>query len=109
MQGPINIKSPNNTSKWQMGFNSAFKGLMHDERSLRKFIILFNMNFVCGMWYMGLMQNEAACYRFDPESRLPWDLRVLFKTHIHLFYIGSHRQVNVRSFHSVNSCLGPSA
>ena len=27
MHGPINIKSPNNTSKWQMGFNSAFKGL----------------------------------------------------------------------------------
>jgi hypothetical protein len=27
MQGPINIKAPNNTSKWQMGFNSAFKGL----------------------------------------------------------------------------------
>jgi hypothetical protein len=27
MYGPINVKSPNNTSKWQMGFNSAFKGL----------------------------------------------------------------------------------
>jgi hypothetical protein len=26
MHGPINVKSPNNTSKWQMGFNSAFKG-----------------------------------------------------------------------------------
>jgi hypothetical protein len=24
---PMNVKSPNNTSKWQMGFNSAFKGL----------------------------------------------------------------------------------
>jgi hypothetical protein len=23
----INVKSPNNISKWQMGFNSAFKGL----------------------------------------------------------------------------------
>jgi ABC-type maltose transport system permease subunit len=32
MHGPINIKSHNNTSKWQMGFNSALKGLMffHD-------------------------------------------------------------------------------
>jgi hypothetical protein len=28
MHGSINVKSPNNTSKWQMGFNSAFKGLM---------------------------------------------------------------------------------
>jgi hypothetical protein len=27
MRGPINVKSPNNASKWQMGFNSAFKGL----------------------------------------------------------------------------------
>jgi hypothetical protein len=27
MHGPINVKSPNNTNKWQMGFNSAFKGL----------------------------------------------------------------------------------
>jgi hypothetical protein len=29
MHGPINIKSPNNTSKWQMGFNSAFEGLKY--------------------------------------------------------------------------------
>jgi hypothetical protein len=28
MHGPINVKSPNNTSKWQMGFNSTFKGLI---------------------------------------------------------------------------------
>jgi hypothetical protein len=27
MHGPINVKSPN-TSKWQMGFNSAFKELI---------------------------------------------------------------------------------
>jgi hypothetical protein len=27
MHGPINVNSSNNTSKWQMGFNSAFKGL----------------------------------------------------------------------------------
>jgi hypothetical protein len=26
----INVKSPNNISKWQMGFNSAFKGLIVD-------------------------------------------------------------------------------
>jgi hypothetical protein len=29
MHGPINVKSPNNTSKWKMGFNSGFKGLKH--------------------------------------------------------------------------------
>jgi hypothetical protein len=27
MHGPKNVKSSNNTSKWLMGFNSAFKGL----------------------------------------------------------------------------------
>jgi hypothetical protein len=27
MHGPINFKSPNNINKWNMGFNSAFKGL----------------------------------------------------------------------------------
>ena len=25
MHVPINVKSPNNISKWEMGFNSAFK------------------------------------------------------------------------------------
>jgi hypothetical protein len=28
MHLPIKVKSPNNISKWQMGFNSAFKGLI---------------------------------------------------------------------------------
>jgi len=27
MHVPINVKTPNNISEWQMGFNSAFKGL----------------------------------------------------------------------------------
>jgi hypothetical protein len=27
MHRPINVKFPNNISKWQMGFNSVFKGL----------------------------------------------------------------------------------
>jgi len=28
MHGHINVKSPNNTSKWHMGFNSELKGLI---------------------------------------------------------------------------------
>jgi hypothetical protein len=28
MHGPINVKSPNNISEWQMRFNSAFKELI---------------------------------------------------------------------------------
>jgi hypothetical protein len=36
MHGPINVKSPNNISKWQIGFNSAFKGLMLHEKPIIK-------------------------------------------------------------------------
>jgi hypothetical protein len=37
MDGPINVKYPNNTSKWQMGFNSEFKGLINVIGSLMKY------------------------------------------------------------------------
>jgi hypothetical protein len=37
MHGPINVKSLNNTSKWQMGFNSAFKGLNMRKLELAKY------------------------------------------------------------------------
>jgi hypothetical protein len=30
MHVPINVKFPNNISKWQMGFNSAFKELSRE-------------------------------------------------------------------------------
>jgi hypothetical protein len=36
MHLPINVKSPNNISKWQMGFNSAFKGLTETFLTLRR-------------------------------------------------------------------------
>jgi hypothetical protein len=32
MHASMNVKSPNNTSKWQTEFNSAFKGLMWNFR-----------------------------------------------------------------------------
>jgi hypothetical protein len=32
MQVTINVKSPNNISKWQMGFNTAFKVLKEGSR-----------------------------------------------------------------------------
>jgi hypothetical protein len=37
MHVPINVKSPNNISKWQMGFNSAFKGLRDPSGSVSYF------------------------------------------------------------------------
>ena len=47
MHVPINVKSPNNISEWQKGFNSAFKGLnitnkyrvIHDLLTLRQEMI----------------------------------------------------------------------
>jgi hypothetical protein len=45
MHGPINVKSPNNTSKWQMRFNSAFKGLVTCTQPIVQFCsILFQWN-----------------------------------------------------------------
>jgi hypothetical protein len=43
MHGPMNVKCPNNTSKWQMEFNSAFKGLMTTNSTIHstKHIISF--------------------------------------------------------------------
>jgi hypothetical protein len=35
MHGPINVKTPNNISKWHMGFNSAFKGLINPNEQLQ--------------------------------------------------------------------------
>jgi hypothetical protein len=35
MHGPINVKSPNNISELQMGFNSAFKGLRQETAEIR--------------------------------------------------------------------------
>jgi hypothetical protein len=54
MHGPINVKSPNNTSKWQMGFNSAFKGLI-DKLShsymFRHYCVILS-EFVVSCWSM---------------------------------------------------------
>jgi hypothetical protein len=46
MHVPINVKSPNNISNWQMGFNSAFKGLNSKSLFLKlgkkpKYIFIF--------------------------------------------------------------------
>jgi hypothetical protein len=38
MHGPINVKSPNNISKWQMGFNLAFKGLKCVKFEMRQYV-----------------------------------------------------------------------
>jgi hypothetical protein len=45
MNGAINVKSPNNTSKWQLGFNSAFKGLKNDRHQNYEKYVLAEVGF----------------------------------------------------------------
>ena len=53
MHVPVNVKSPYNISKWQMGFNSAFKGLRREEQNghskhcarVREHIFIYIANF----------------------------------------------------------------
>ena len=55
MHGPINVKSPNNTSKWQMGFNSAFRGLkptgyvMHQQFNIQQLYALATL-YLCVLY-----------------------------------------------------------
>jgi hypothetical protein len=42
MHLPINVKSPNNISKWQMEFNAAFKGLKSSPCSECRMLFLGN-------------------------------------------------------------------
>jgi hypothetical protein len=51
MHEPINVKSPNNTSKWQMGFNSAFKGLkkwvwQQSSHFIHLWIVVYSYEFI---------------------------------------------------------------
>jgi hypothetical protein len=45
------------------------------------------------------LTTEAARSRFDPGNRLPWDVKILFKTQT-ILYNGLLRQVNVFTAHS---------
>jgi hypothetical protein len=41
MHGPINVKFPNNISKWQMGFNLVVKGLIPLDDLLLKVLYFY--------------------------------------------------------------------
>jgi hypothetical protein len=77
MRGPINVKSPNNTSKWQMGFNSAFKGL---RRSISD-----DISWQCGAIYFS--------QRFEmtdlPETTKPSEAENVSGSHLSLITLRS--------------------
>jgi hypothetical protein len=58
MHGSINVKSPNNTSKWQMGFNSAFKRLISIQISSCK-VKYYIKNFCVTQSHTGIVQTLA--------------------------------------------------
>jgi hypothetical protein len=62
MHGPINVKSPNNTSKRQMGFNSAFKGFKpyYVARDVPVMHLLLYIPF--GMDLFGIWNNGKKCF-----------------------------------------------
>jgi hypothetical protein len=60
----INVKSPNNISKWQMGFNSAFKGL---KMSLEKAEFVRHRRKACNLTQIlvALRSNPASLTQKD--------------------------------------------
>jgi hypothetical protein len=65
MQVPINVKSPNNISKWQMGFNSAFKGLI---KHLMTYLLLHVIK-PC-RWRRHIYQNLVDSFNLKYLRRL---------------------------------------
>jgi hypothetical protein len=56
MHVPINFKSPNNISRWQMGFNSAFKGLKDK-------IVLRNKKQIDTLFYLSsFLHSTSTCF-----------------------------------------------
>jgi len=45
----MNVKSPNNANKWQMGFNSAFKGLNANYYDIFTAYLIFYAPFSTGV------------------------------------------------------------
>jgi hypothetical protein len=54
MHVPISLKSPNNISEWQMGFNSAFKGLIENKIKYK------------------LITNRLMCQKFRPQNLITY-------------------------------------
>jgi hypothetical protein len=59
----MNVKSPNNTRKWQMGFNSAFKGLINK----RLYLMTANIDII---GVRGATVRLVYRYAPEPQSNL---------------------------------------
>jgi hypothetical protein len=79
MHGPINVKSPNNTSKRQMGLNSAFKGLNDTRTFLRVTLIFSCFMFFCTVHYDTIMQKNQRMHNFINQYFIS-EVSYLFRT-----------------------------
>jgi len=90
MHVPINVKSPNNISEWQMGFNSAFKGLIK-LHSILSYTFLSQLS--NSLFYMRLFVGFFILSGLFYDSILQCGTRFFFciltsqKLSEHLFYL----------------------
>jgi hypothetical protein len=90
MHGPINIKSPNNTSKWQMGFNSEFKGLtdytsFYKNELCIKFRKMINpvlVSLKCSTWSYWVLSTRMSTQEYHPKGRRQGFKRISFGMHV---------------------------
>jgi hypothetical protein len=72
MHGSIKVKSPNNISEWQMGFNSAFKRL--NVRILHGFVGgLFNTKSFRARCFIYTVKTEIQNKNLEPKTRKFWE------------------------------------
>jgi hypothetical protein len=70
MHLPINVKSPNNISKWQVGFNSAFKGLK--DQCFWARVLILNSVYYTFVKYVIFIDFEKA---FDSvKKKIMWSV-----------------------------------
>jgi hypothetical protein len=85
MHLPINVKSPNNISKWQMEFNSAFKGLIGIKHySLQCSWCSTN---IMNVLHCQLNRNEGCCAS-EIQQIIP-EVLVALTLHIVVFWDGT--------------------
>jgi F420-0:gamma-glutamyl ligase-like protein len=56
----MNVKFPNNTSKWQNEFNSAFKGLRRICKTTTNFVKDGNNDIIAGRYYISSVPGSVA-------------------------------------------------
>jgi len=94
MQGPINVKSPNNISEWQMGFNSAFKGLIQQTQNWKSKMDGDTRHSVFPPHSSHCQKLQRFRYRMCPWNRHTAlkTVNILYRTEVWTWYSLYHSQ-----------------